>query len=368
MVTPSLLCPSIRENFDARRSPDPWPVVFLCAPTAAGPAAGLGFLATGREASSSHTPPHGSGAGRPDKNPHARTRRRSLPSGRVVLAHSVTGASERRYPTSSSTSACWGPWRSYGRDATIRLATSASARGLVALLALAAGCSPGKSRRRPLGGAGKARPGASPGPRLVRARLQQSGADPSDIIDAEEELIGFFPIALTSTPPLPAVAQRPAKPASMRRWTYIGETGADPATKGASRQSAIGWPTCSRTPWPRWPDGARTRASTRGPRDASMGLLARDPLREEGHATLIEVDGARLAAARRGRANRGWCSVLEVGVSVRRFLRRRPPNGPHWARLRRRRAAPAEERRGEPSGPSSNLLGETPGGYPSCRG
>jgi DNA-binding SARP family transcriptional activator len=199
----------------------------------------------------------------------------------------------------------------------IRLATSAS-RGLVALLALRGRLQFRESLAADLWPELGQRSAAALRQALwlVRTGLQQSGADPSDIIDADEELIGFYPdrIDVDATRFQRLLSARPSR-VEEAVDLYMGDLAPTHRQECFARERAR----LADLFEDALAEVARRRKDAgdlQGARDASMALLSRDPLREEGHATLIEVYGQIGSRSQVTRQYRRLCSVLESELSV----------------------------------------------------
>jgi DNA-binding SARP family transcriptional activator len=199
----------------------------------------------------------------------------------------------------------------------IRLATAA-ARGLVALLALR-----GRLQFRETVAADlwpdlghRSTAALRQALWLVRGSLQQAGADSASIIDADEELIGFFPEqievdAIRFEHLLSARPRQLEEAVSIYRGDLALTCGQECFARERDRLADLFEDALVEV--------ARSRIHAgdyQGAHDASIALLARDPLREEGHAALIEVYGQIGSRSQVTRQYRRLCSVLETELSV----------------------------------------------------
>jgi DNA-binding SARP family transcriptional activator len=199
----------------------------------------------------------------------------------------------------------------------IRLATSA-ARSLVALLALR-----GRPQFRESVAADlwpdlghKSSTALRQALWLLRTGLQQSGADSNTIVDADDELIGFYPDRLDVDVShferlLQARPRRIEEAVSLYRGDLVVTHGQECFARERDRLADLFEDALA--------DVARHRLAAGNPegaRDASIALLSRDPLREEGHAMLIEVYGRIGSRSQVTRQYRRLSAVLESELSV----------------------------------------------------
>jgi DNA-binding SARP family transcriptional activator len=203
------------------------------------------------------------------------------------------------------------------RETPIRLATAA-ARALVALLALRGRVQFRETVAADLWPDQDERSAAALRQALwvVRAGLQQAGADSASIIDSDDELIGFYPDrievdALRFERLLSARPRQLEEAVSLYRGDLALTCGQECFARERDRLADMFEDALA--------DVARRRMEARdfeGARDASIALLSRDPLREEGHATLIEVYGQIGSRSQVTRQYRRLRSVLASELSV----------------------------------------------------
>jgi DNA-binding SARP family transcriptional activator len=151
---------------------------------------------------------------------------------------------------------------------------------------------------------------------LVRGSLHQAGADAARIMDVDDELIGFYPerIEVDAIRFEWLLSRRPRQleeAVSLYRGDLALSCGQECFTRERDRLADMFEDALV--------DVARTRMQAgdfEGAHDASIALLARDPLREEGHATLIEVYGQIGSRSQVTRQYRRLRSVLESELSV----------------------------------------------------
>ena len=151
---------------------------------------------------------------------------------------------------------------------------------------------------------------------LVRASLHQVGADSASIIDVDDELIGFYPErvdvdAIRFERLLGTRPRQVEEAVSLYRGDLALTCGQECFSRERDRLADLFEDALAEV--------ARRRIETRdfeGARDASVALLSRDPLREEGHANLIEIYGQIGSRSQVTRQYRRLRSVLESELSV----------------------------------------------------
>lgn len=151
---------------------------------------------------------------------------------------------------------------------------------------------------------------------LLRSGLQQSGVDSNTIIDADDEFIGFHADQIDVDA---ARFERLLRARPSRSEEAINLYGGDLIITHGQECFARERERLADLFEDALVDVAHRRLNAgdlEGARDASITLLSRDPLREEGHATLIEVYGRIGTRSQVTRQYRRLRSVLESELSV----------------------------------------------------
>ena len=127
----------------------------------------------------------------------------------------------------------------------------------------------------------------------LRGALAAAGLDLDTMLESDAETLGMRPDAVAQ-PRHRSLRRCTADPDLRRRERRSRCTAATwPRASGttASRPSASGWPTATRTRSRPSPRQRLAAGDVEGARDAAERLIARDPLREEAHEVLIAVHG-----------------------------------------------------------------------------